>query len=165
MVQGFTPIPQRYPSCAVFEIEQSMRCDGGSCVGGRGIRSFHSGIGRSCCLHGYKVSPAIKSISVPFSMRYTSMPFIHKPRPSRAQILAYLLVAFGGFSYLSRVNLLARESIVVGTHVDGCVDFVSLLIWCLPRSMKGRISIVVDIMQKRELLCGARKFKRLLARP
>jgi hypothetical protein len=56
-------IPRKYPSCVVFGKGQSMQCDGGSCAAGRGIRSCHSGIGRSCYHHGRRACPAHHSVS------------------------------------------------------------------------------------------------------
>lgn len=45
--------------------------------------------------------------------------------------------------YLSRVDLLAGEGIVVGAHIGGCVDCVSCRIRCLPKSLMGKRLIFV----------------------
>jgi hypothetical protein len=61
-------IPQRYPSCVVFGTGRSMQYDEGSCAAGRGIRSFHFGIGRSCYHHERKACPVNHIISFILSL-------------------------------------------------------------------------------------------------
>ncbi len=50
-------LPQKYPFSSIFGIALSMRCDVGSCVGGRGIRSCRFGSGILCCRRGRIVCP------------------------------------------------------------------------------------------------------------
>jgi hypothetical protein len=57
-----------------------MQCDGDSCAGGRGIRSCHSGIGRSCYHHGHRACPAHHSVSIPYFLK----PMSPSQRPSRS---------------------------------------------------------------------------------
>jgi len=56
-VLGVTAIPLRYPFGVVFGRVWSMLFFGGSFAEGREIRSFHSGIGRSCCHLGRRACP------------------------------------------------------------------------------------------------------------
>lgn len=56
--------PQRYPSCAGDGREQSKLSGEGSCAGGKGIRTFHSGSGRSCCRHGRTAYPVSRKANL-----------------------------------------------------------------------------------------------------
>jgi len=117
-------IPLRYPSCVVFGRGRSRRCGGGFCVGGRGIRFCRFGSGRSCCRRGRRACPVqylVSQLTLTQSIMSTAPPVY----------LSCSDCACRGCSpgkrsrrsYLSRVDLLTREGIFVGTHLECCVCF------------------------------------------
>jgi hypothetical protein len=61
-------------------------------------------------------------------------------------------------SYLARVDLLAGEGVVIGTHIDSCVG-IRRLCWLLIRILpiRSRAGVVVDLVtlnESREFLVG-----------
>lgn len=141
-------VPQRYPSCVVFGRGRSRQSGEGSCVGGTAIRTCHSGIGRSCCLHGCRACPVHQTVSILFNHCVPSHSNAASPHCSFIHRLSQEGKIFGGRSYLSGVDSRAGEGIFVGTHVDCCVG-IRRLCWLsikvLPRSslwVEGVLSLV-----------------------
>lgn len=134
-------VPRRFPSCVVCGRGRSMRYDEGSFVEGRETRSFHFGIGRSCYHHGciafpitQRVSISLQSISTYISSPRCASRFSSPSAPRCPSSDRRLVI-----SYLSWVDLLAGEGIVVSAHIGGCVDCVSCRIRGLPKSLMGEI--------------------------
>jgi hypothetical protein len=128
-------VPQRYPCGAGDGTERSTRCGGGSCAAGTATRTCRSGSGRSCCRHGRRACPRCCSlVSIPFSLQESlamgregvpasSIPSIllmtfDAPEPPTIHPLGPSLVGNRRKSYLSRVDPLARENVVVGAHLE-----------------------------------------------
>jgi hypothetical protein len=129
-------VPQRYPCGAVGGRGRSMRCGEGSFVAGTATPTCRSGIGTPCCRHGRRFYPvrqdpvsnraSIVSASVVieelFSLPSSTPPCNHLELSLRPNVVPRRGTV--GKSYLAGVNSLARESIVVGTHLvasGGCM--------------------------------------------
>lgn len=139
-------VPQRYPSCAASCRGWSTRSCEGSCAAGTETRSCRSGSGRSCCHHGCRACPvsAVSTVlRLPLRVCRHSMvrgPAVSQsPTPcalcscgawARCGIAAWAGVdgwgARGG-THLARVDLLAGEGVVVGTHVGGVGGYLGLV--------------------------------------
>lgn len=137
-----TIVPQRYPCGAVCGRGRSRRCGGGSCAGGRGTRTFHSGNGRSCCHRGRRACPVVRRVVSHRSRlsklmpspgargpggcrRHRESPWASSVgrvslRPSRAWEMSW-------GAYLSRVDPLAGEGIVVRPHFGGLLSMLSIV--------------------------------------
>ena len=146
MAQSCSCIPQRCPFSSASGIAQSRQCGEGSCAGGRETRSCRSGSGRSCCHHGCRACPvsAVSTVlRLPLRVCRHSMvrgPAVSQsPTPcalcscgawARCGIAAWAGVdgwgARGG-THLARVDLLAGEGVVVGTHVGGVGGYLGLV--------------------------------------
>lgn len=131
-------VPQRFPSCVVFGRGRSRQYGEGSCVAGTETQICHSGIGRSCYRHGCRACPVHRIVSILFS-DFLACPLNPKTLSVIAPSLIHCLQhpRTRKPSYLSRVNSRSGEGVVVGTHVDCCVD-IRRLCWLsigvLPRS-------------------------------
>lgn len=118
--------PQRYPSCAGDGREQSKLSGEGSCAGGKGIRTFHSGSGRSCCRHGRTAYPVSRKTNLSTNIliyRFCIGDGFDRScslsRPSvGAREFIERVVWREDKTHLSGVDLLTAERIVVGTHLE-----------------------------------------------
>jgi len=94
-----------------------MQYDAGSFAAGKGIRFFHSGNGRFCYHHGHRASPVQNHKRQYLRIsQYTGLIVL------RHQLRACWVGRTKrrvGAAYLARIDLLATERIVVGTHDDG----------------------------------------------
>ena len=136
-------IPLRYPFCAVFWRELSMLFFEDSFVAGKETLFCHFGIWRSCCHLERKACPVHDPVS-------KILPFFE------SQIHRSFRFDWNHVSRcctnLSRIDLGAGESIVVGTHVDGL---------CVTLLYSIRIAIVVVVRNAKRsdcmrLHCGRR---------
>lgn len=109
-----------------------MRCGGGSCVGGKGTQSFRSGNGRSCCHHGRKAFPT-KQNCQQFASIFTHLSIDGNVLDDKFPLVGLKILSIPfverwqvldiekSLAYLSWVDLLTGEGIVVSTHIGECV--------------------------------------------
>ena len=117
-----------------------MQCDVGSCVGGRGTRSFHSGSGRSCCRHGRRAFPVKQPISIT-SYNLSSW-FPHSANVSRCCCRAKIF--FLTISFLSSTNE-PHQGIVVPFQGRFSRRRRCLRKYACWRRLRNYLSVVVDI--------------------
>jgi len=143
-------VPQRYPSCAASCRGWSTRSCEGSCAAGTETRSCRSGSGRSCCHHGCRACPVsavstVLRLCLPLHVCVCKQSMVRGPAiaPSSCALCsccAWARCAIAiptwagadswgarGGTHLARVDLLAGEGVVVGTHVGGVGGYLGLV--------------------------------------
>jgi hypothetical protein len=134
-------VPQRYPSCAASCRGWSTRSCEGSCAAGTETRSCRSGSGRSCCHHGCRACPvSAVSTVLRLPLHVCRLSMVRGPAVLQSPMCLVFVRCVGistwagadswgarGGTHLARVDLLAGEGVVVGTHVGGVGGYLGLV--------------------------------------
>lgn len=125
-----------------------MQYDEDFCVGETGTLFCRFGIERSCCHHECRACPVFTTaVSLQNSMPF---PCYEKPKDHKTLQSSFVIVdRTGDLCYLSRVDLLAGEGVVVGTHFEICVEpagsvvICTLLAQCRPMGRNYNLALQV----------------------